>query len=208
MQINQIKILASAWRQSLDLSVITRRSRCHPSSMVSMATAAWRRGGCVHVRGHCTHQRNKRENAHALSLPKNEKHCAQRGKLCHEWTSLGTRRRANHALLVFLAAMSDEIQVGGGGNKLATATPRDATLPAGQPSCSTGVQTSGLAQKNMTDPSTEIHRIQQHSTGWWLGYCWKIKTHGVHTHHTHTTHAHNELECSCLQHTYRTGCRW
>lgn len=33
-----------------------------------MATAAWRAGGCVHVRGHCTHQENKREEARALSF--------------------------------------------------------------------------------------------------------------------------------------------
>lgn len=40
--------------------------------IVSMTTAAWRTGGCVHVTGHCTHHMNKREKAQALSLLQNK----------------------------------------------------------------------------------------------------------------------------------------
>lgn len=44
--------------------------KSHANPLVTMVTANWRTGGCVHVRGHYTHQVNKTEKAHALSLNK------------------------------------------------------------------------------------------------------------------------------------------
>lgn len=101
-----------------------------------MATAAWRTGGCVHVRGHCT---IKREEAHALSV-------LQIRNFVHDEENDGmnqcvlARGGGTAPPLFFLEAMNDEIPVRG--NKLATATLHE-TLPAILLHRS---QTSGLAQ--------------------------------------------------------------
>lgn len=126
---------------------------CHPNIVVSMATSAWRTGGCVHVRGHCT---IKREEAHALSV-------LQTINFVHEENDgvnqcVLARGGCTAPLLFFLEAMNDEIPVRG--NKLATATLHE-TLPAILLHRS---QTSGLAQTTQQIRALK-HRIQLHSIG-------------------------------------------